>query len=276
MSQNPYATYGMPDESVPARTSVLAILSLVSSLICCIPGLGALGAVLGGLSLIRIGSSNGRRTGKGLAITGIVIGLIVSILWVFIFIGASATMAQAAKIFQPMVQAATAPDAATLRAKVSPTLANVLTDADFANFKAKIDAEIGAVQPPPTGMIAFFKQYGEVGQLMQNQQPGQNAMPIPLIGDKGKGVLWVHMPRGGNVQVRPGTTPGDEMLGIAINFSVLLPSGEEVFLVDPSKVTSGWGGGGGGNGPGGTQPPDRQNLPSPEDSGAGKPKPGGV
>ncbi|GJM19678.1 MAG: hypothetical protein DHS20C14_18910 [Phycisphaeraceae bacterium] len=86
MEHNPYAADSGHTEiyTEPERTSLAAVFSLVSSLICCIPGLSLIGIVLGVLALVGIGRSNGRVGGKGLAIAGIVIGLMVTIVQVLL------------------------------------------------------------------------------------------------------------------------------------------------------------------------------------------------
>ena len=89
MTQHPYAesTAGADVFPEAERTSVMAILSLVCSLICCIPGLGILGSLLGVFALIGIGGSRGRVGGKGLAISGIIIGILMTVIWIGAFIG---------------------------------------------------------------------------------------------------------------------------------------------------------------------------------------------
>lgn len=239
MSQNPYATFGTTEAAPQARTSVMAILSLVSSLICCIPGLGAIAAILGGVALLRISGSNGRRTGVGLAIAGIIIGLIVSLIWIFAAIGAKSVLDKAGQLFTPIVQTVATEDSAAIRAAVSPTLSTAITDADWKRFKGAITDELGTINYKNVNAFELIRQYGEVGKLMQNQQ-GTNAIPIPLFGDKGKGVLLVHMPRGNTTINTPGPngqgSPASEILAIATNFSVLLPSGKEIWLVPEDRL----------------------------------------
>jgi D-xylose transport system permease protein len=59
---------------------VLAILSLVCSLICLIPGLGLLGAILGIAALFSISRSQGAVRGNGMAVTGIIaVGMLMLI-----------------------------------------------------------------------------------------------------------------------------------------------------------------------------------------------------
>lgn len=235
MSQNPYATYGNTTDTAPeARTSVLAIMSLVTALSCC---LSFLAPILGGIAILRISGSGGKRKGSGLAIAGIIIGLVVLAIEIFFIIGAWSLANQATAIFTPISQKIIADDPSSLRNAVSPTLQAEITDADWARFKGDIAAELGTLKPPATSLIELFKQYGEVGQMMNNQQ-GSNAMPIPLIGDKGKGVLMVHMPRNSRVRTPnagSGGSPASEIMAIADNFSVLLPSGTETWLVPPDR-----------------------------------------
>jgi hypothetical protein len=235
MSQNPYAAgYPADPNQIPPRTSVLAIISLVTALLCCIPGFGVLGALLGVVATFRISGSGGRKTGMGLAIAGIIVGIVVSIIWCFVVIGGVAAMKQASQFMTAPVTVMTYSDASKVRATLSTTLSPQVTDAEWARFQSEISAELGVIQPVPTSPWEFFKQYGKVGDLM-NGRKQNNAVPLPLIGDKGSGVLLIHLPQG-NSNVQPSGNPGELFLSMAENFSVLLPSGTEVWLIDPSKV----------------------------------------
>ena len=74
----------------PPQTNVLAILSLVLSLVW-VAGLGSIGAVvLGHMAKRQIAASNGRQTGDGLATAGLVIGYIgISLLLIYVIAVAS-------------------------------------------------------------------------------------------------------------------------------------------------------------------------------------------
>ncbi len=82
MSQfdNPYANAGAAahGNDIPRRTSGLAVASLVCSLVCCIPALPAIGAILGLGSLVAMGR-NVMLRGRGLAIAGIVLGVLMTV-----------------------------------------------------------------------------------------------------------------------------------------------------------------------------------------------------
>jgi Domain of unknown function (DUF4190) len=74
----------------PPQTNVLAILSLVFSLVW-VAGFGSIGAVvLGHMAKRQIAASNGRQTGDGLATAGLVIGYIgISLLLIYVIAVAS-------------------------------------------------------------------------------------------------------------------------------------------------------------------------------------------
>lgn len=75
-----------PKASGP-RISLLAVLSLICGVVC-IPGLGLLAVLFGGLGLARIARAGPAVGGKTLAIVGIVAGLAATSLWSAIFVGA--------------------------------------------------------------------------------------------------------------------------------------------------------------------------------------------
>ena len=68
----------------PGRTSRLAISSLICSIICCLPFTTIPGILLGAGALLAIGKNAALR-GRGLAITGIVLGVIFTIGQVLIY-----------------------------------------------------------------------------------------------------------------------------------------------------------------------------------------------
>ncbi len=67
----------------PPRTSGLAISSLVCSLIFCCPLTTIIGPILGLIAFVTIGSNPNRR-GKGLAVTGIILGVVLTSGWVYL------------------------------------------------------------------------------------------------------------------------------------------------------------------------------------------------
>lgn len=88
-AQQPWYPYPQPYPQPfqqPAKTSGLAIASLVTGIVCCVPPLGL---VLGALALRRI-RKQGQR-GKGMAITGVVLSTISTVLAVVFFVSGAAS-----------------------------------------------------------------------------------------------------------------------------------------------------------------------------------------
>jgi len=73
------------EKSKGEKYSALAITSFILSLIFFVPFISTIGFILGIISLIVI-SRNQKLKGKGFAIAAIIIGLLVTIVWVLLFI----------------------------------------------------------------------------------------------------------------------------------------------------------------------------------------------
>ena len=84
---NPYGGAPGGGFNEPAKTDGVSIAALVSSLICCAP----VGLILGIVGIKR--TKDGQRKGRGLAITGIILGLLGLLVWVGIGIAAVAGVA---------------------------------------------------------------------------------------------------------------------------------------------------------------------------------------
>ncbi|MFT3686749.1 MAG: DUF4190 domain-containing protein [Phycisphaerales bacterium] len=203
MSQNPYATFGEMSPAPQARTSMLAISSLVCSLICCLPGLSILGTLLGAAAVFRISASNGRRRGLGLAIAGIVIGLMVSVCYIGAWALTAASIKQMMGVGNAIVENLSKDDAAALRAKIPADRAALLTDERWKKFKAQIDTDIGTVGGLPDEPISYiaqtwsgFRDFGQAaGRHGRTQTRSMNSSlpPMPMKGTKGKGVMFVEL-----------------------------------------------------------------------------------
>ena len=79
--QVPPMPYGAP----VAKTNGMAIAALVTSLAGSFCGLGFLGLVFGLISLNQIKKSNGAETGKGMALTGVIIGGLTVLAIIYLF-----------------------------------------------------------------------------------------------------------------------------------------------------------------------------------------------
>jgi hypothetical protein len=233
MSQNPYAQsadFAPPPES---RTSVLAIISLVCSLICIVPGLGLIGTILGISALFGISRSQGAVRGNGLAVSGIVLGLIVTVLWICGLIGAAQVNQMFGKAFigpvGNVVQAIEAGDYKTARQSFDPALNAAVTDEQIKAFADAYQAELGHYKSMPQSLMEMFGAYSKVGPQFQNYQgrgtPGE--VPLPAAFDKGDSLILIQMPTNGRQQ-QP--TAGNWVPSIS-NLGVLTPAGKEIWLL---------------------------------------------
>jgi glycosyltransferase involved in cell wall biosynthesis len=253
MSQNPYGgeQFGDFAGDEPQRTSALAIGSLVCSLICCLPVVPLLGAGLGVGALIGIGGSNGRVGGKGLAVAGIIIGVLMSI--------AQATVGvmgvQGLNFFSQMVfgsanQFMTQVEAGDYDAARGSFAGNVaaFTDEQFEAFRDGYQGVYGSFVEIPTDWFEIFPAYAAVQTQMQAYQGSQNLIPMPATFDNGA-VLMVAV-------VDPNASqPGGQSAAVipVSDIWIVLPDGTELRL---SGV--------GGAQPAPAVPAPAQDAPAPE------------
>jgi len=167
---NPYAS---PEDQMPVSeksTHGLSIASLICSLICCIPALGLIGAALGVFALIAIGGNAGKYKGRGLAIAGIIIGLLITVLWIpggwFAF-KLGSLGAQAVRMGEQEVPAAMQ-DASdgTYQPLLDLLVDQSVTEADAVTFFETVESRYGGitsvslstqVQPAPGEAIMPFE-----------------------------------------------------------------------------------------------------------------------
>lgn len=179
----------------PERTSILAVLALICAVVCIVPGLGLLGVLLGVGALMGIGASQGRIGGKGLAISGVVIGLLVTLLWA----GAAYGAGQAWKIFEQQiagtltskVQAIEQGDFDTARSLFTTAVQPEVTDEALTAFRDAYTAQLGSLQGPPDGFGAFMKAYAGLGQVMQQYQGRNDVIPVPVNFANGQALMLV-------------------------------------------------------------------------------------
>jgi len=226
-----FSDFGPGDEVIaPERTSLLAVGSLIVSIIslvaCCVPGPGVLGVVMGVAALPGISRSHGRVGGKGMAITGIVIGLIATLLSVLLWLGGSMGWSQVASRFDGVFD----PDPAVTRAMMARSFTNAFTDEDHALFLAEVESEWGAFRGVDRSLASALGRYFGEGQSLQvitNAPPSyQSRMwPMPADFDNGRTFVIAIMVQG---QTAPDGLPALE------NFGVVSRDGSRIiWLIDP-------------------------------------------
>jgi hypothetical protein len=223
------------EDFVEQRTSIMAILSLVFGLLC-IPGFGIVGALLGIAALFLISSSNGRLSGKGLAIAGLVISLLVSSLWIGFGYGAVKVLGVVkTQMVGPVNDTMTAietGDYAAARKFLSPTTAAAVTDAHFDAFKAAYaaDAGAGAYKSMPDGFMELLNGWAALGPIMQKYQQNQGDV-IPLPGNFDKGIALVAVQIDKSAPPSPGAAMPPFM-----NIVVTTTTGNSYALYDPNAT----------------------------------------
>jgi len=218
----------------PERTSILAILSLICSLVCFIPGLSVLGVILAIAALMAISSSEGRVGGRGLALAGLIVGLLVSFFWVGIAVvaGQGAGFVNRGMLV-PTNEAMVAienDDAATVRNALVPASAQALTDEHVAQFRDAYRAKMGSFNDSPTGFWDWIGAFSQAGQLMQQfQGNAQNLAPVPAEFDNGLAIIALQLDQssgGGTATIVP-----------IENIAVVTQDGQWIWLI-PQDVLS--------------------------------------
>lgn len=221
------------------RTSILAIVALVLSILCVT---SPLGLVLGIGSVILISTSRGRLGGMGMAITSIVIGALGSL----VIIGGLIAVSQVSKMFEgfalkPAAQAMRAiqdddPDA--MRQLLDLPVQPGLSDEQVTALKAAYEPVLGDFVEVPESTWQWIKMVAGLGDQLKGysdsrQRQYENVMPVPAEFAKGVALLLV--------EINPSTIPGEAGVKL-MNLAVVLPDGTEVWLMprpQPAAVPPG-------------------------------------
>lgn len=253
MSHNPFSNpdLGNPadfhDYNVAPRTSLLSIASLVLGILslvtCCVGGAvpGVPAAALGIGAIFVINSKNGRLVGRGMAISGIVmgtLGLFLNIIGALLLSKYVGFVAGATT--QPM-RGIEAADVRPLQDMLNADAAARLDEPTMLAFRKEYQDRLGAFKSVDTNLINFvtnaWNTYGtKVGALQID--PNRHGVPIPIDGyfENGTAEIWLFMPS--NYQANPGSTPK-----IVTNIAIVPETGTPIFLLPlqaaPAPGTSG-------------------------------------
>lgn len=219
------------DLAPESRTSALAVASLVLSIICCIPGLGAIGALIGVGGVVSISRSNGRLKGMGLAVAGVVIGLLATLAWVIgglIFVTA---FGQVAKFAAPFA-AIEAGDRTTLNSWLSPSAQSALTDDQVDAFRQAYQTDFGSYVGVPHSLIDLGSMYASLGQhipvAQQDAKKNGYTNPIPLPAEFASGSTIL-------IYAADATATGPTNFPAAENIGFVAADGSLVWLIPPTS-----------------------------------------
>lgn len=215
----------------PERTSALAVASLVCSLICCVPAVPTIGMMLGAGAIVGITKSNGRVGGRGMAIAGVVLGLVFTVLQLFTVFGA----VQGAKMInagfggplESFVLAIESDDLNTARAQLEPGLAQGLSDDEMTAFADTLRNSLGAYRSQPDSLIAWIMEITKHAQDMQRFQTRGEGIPLTPTFDNATVLAYMmfdsnRIGGAGSVQ------------GAITNLAITLPDGSTLWLTDPN------------------------------------------
>ncbi len=207
----------------PPRTSGLAISSLVCSLIFCCPLTTIIGPILGLIAFVTIGSNPNRR-GKGLAVSGIILGILMTTLQAWAgFQFYSTLMLPVLEGPKTVLVAGFTNDMSAFRGGLADGGARV-TDEEIQEFIDQLrsrygefsSAEMDPTQPAPPafGQPIIVSTYllhfsdstvsAEVEMIIVDQQTGQFVMK--------PGVMTIRDPENGDLSFPPladGQNPDD-------------------------------------------------------------------
>jgi hypothetical protein len=227
MTRNPYAhPVEFETEPAPSRVSGLAIASLVFGILCCIPFFGIIAMILGGSAMIVISRSEGRLGGRGLAIAGMVLGLLGTLFTAF---AGFATLQGVAQIqsLSGSYSYVEQKDYARFRTLMTPSASQKVTDQQIDEFQQKVEGVWGKSLGPTKGLGDIISSYMDAVQQAGSSSPtlrGQ-ILPVPMKFDKGTALAFFEInPRQTNTRNNPGIE----------NIVVLDPSGGPIWLIPPA------------------------------------------
>lgn len=241
MANDPYGASADFNEhyvdSGPPRTSTLAIVSFVLSLMliigCFIPGVPAIVTIVSVIALIFVLRSNGRLKGTAFASIALVISILASGFQLALLYGAQRYV-QSLSESSRVIEYAQAGDFDAARSLFSPALASEVTDERLASFASSIQNDIGTYQGTPTGLWNYWQESKAIGKVIpQNQTQTvykyiiDNAFsgsPINLVPsrfDTGPAVTIIFG--------EPGSNPFNQKL---INVIVIDADGDVISLLD--------------------------------------------
>ena len=158
------------------QVSTLAVSALICSIIICCPILSLLGVLLGAIALIRL-KSLPHLKGKGLAWTGIVIGVVSTVLWVVLSMYAGKVftefLEQTKTVSTETIEAGYADDYQSFRSHLDASITNV-TDVEIDTFIGELESRFGKFD-------SAFLNMEEQNQTVMSSRPGEAPIPIRYV-----------------------------------------------------------------------------------------------
>ncbi len=181
-------------QAKPERLSLMALFSTITGGLttvgCCIPGVGILPVLLGIGGFIGISRSRGAVRGKGLAIVGFALGFISLLISSAVWIGISSGAAR----FGPVYSQVFDPDPDVVRTVLTSSAAADLTDEQVQAFQTALADEGITTVTIPNGLKGLWAGYREAANDMQGlenlRDPSEGTI-FPLPADTDVGTMMV-------------------------------------------------------------------------------------
>ncbi len=225
----------------PERVSYLAVAALVLGLISCVPGAGILAVSIGSFAIFAIARAQGRLSGRGMAVAGIVLGLLTTVVWIAVGFGAVTGFRFIRdNVMRPtaaFVADAQAKDFGALKASLPAAPPEVVTDENLARFGDELRASLGAPVAVPDDFRAMMRYFGEAQTFADAMQRGSrgasNSLQIPIRFDKGLAVVTVHFDTN---KIKSDPAAKGFAVFAAKDVEVAAPDGTVIRLVPPRPV----------------------------------------
>jgi hypothetical protein len=215
---------GIMNARDPDRISRSAVIALALGLLGCIPLIGFLGAILGVVTLYRIGGSSGRLGGRTPAAVGLALGLITTAAWLSLGLGMRQAYAGYARdLATPTAEYFRAIERGDLQAAAAPFEGGrAPTAEEVAAFAVAIRQNLGTAQGP-TATFDDARALWGLRRIIPAGEPGVPYAGGPLKFDKGvASVLF---------RLRPGTTPTPHFPATGVEeILVTMPDGTTIRL----------------------------------------------
>jgi ABC-type multidrug transport system fused ATPase/permease subunit len=148
--------------------------------------------------MVSIGGSKGRLGGRGLAIAGLILGLLGTAVWVGVYFAGQAGISQISQ-YTRFVTLLEQDDVAGARAMVSPTV--TVSDEELVAWGDGFEVTHGTFVTQPSGMIEYVSTFvnntssnPQLFQAAQQSFPGGSSMmPLPIETTNGQVTVFVIM-----------------------------------------------------------------------------------
>lgn len=201
---HPFSTHE-PDAAdplfiTPERVSYLAVAALVLGLLSCVPGFGILAVLIGAFGILAISRADGRLSGRGMAVVGVVLGLLTTVVWIAVGVGAVSMFRFVRDdVMRPtagFVADAQAKSFAKLKASLPAAAPEVVTDENLARFGDELANALGNPTPIPDRFDDMLRYFGEAQKFTDAMQRGggggSTSLQIPIRFDKGLALVTIH------------------------------------------------------------------------------------